>query len=35
MLRYVEFHLGLHSLQKYMFAGIQDEKGSHNTCMHS
>ena len=25
MLHYVEFHLGLHYLQKYLFAGIQNE----------
>ena len=27
MLPYVTFNLGLHCLQKYLFTGIQDEKG--------
>ena len=27
MLSYAAFHLGLHCLQKYMFTGIQNEKG--------
>ena len=32
---YVAFHLGLHCLPKYLFAGIQNEKGKfHKTNLH-
>ena len=27
---YVAFHLGIHCLPKYLFAGIQNEKGKFN-----